>query len=171
MAASVANVFRWNCWRLVHEHPQNATEPYPPCVRGYYGTLALAYLAEDNVRRAKLEEVLRQWFRAPKEVNAMAKVNVGFDESESWAPEPGDKIEGTIVRKDTVLTQYGDRPLLEIDADGGRKTVWCGTTVLGRLYEKAKVGYFVSLTYEGEVENPKSGRTYKNYAVDLDDLT
>jgi hypothetical protein len=101
----------------------------------------------------------------------VAKVSIGFEESESWAPEPGDKVEGIVVRKDTVPTQYGPRPLLEIDADGGRTTVWCGTAILQRVFEKAEPGYFLTLVYEGEVENPKTGRSYKNYTVDLDDQT
>jgi hypothetical protein len=100
----------------------------------------------------------------------MAKRTIGTGDLTSWKPQPGDRLIGEIVRRDEVDTQYGSCGVLEIDdQQNGVTTVFCGSTILQRVYADVELGNVLDLTYEGEKTSEKTGRTFKSYVAEVDD--
>jgi hypothetical protein len=87
----------------------------------------------------------------------------------AWVPNPGDKIIGPIRRREVVMTEYGETPLLEVeDKTLGPVTVWCGKKVLKGVYDNVAVGNTLDLTFKGDKVSVKSGRTYQDFSASVD---
>ncbi|MAH46466.1 hypothetical protein CMI37_11580 [Candidatus Pacearchaeota archaeon] len=87
--------------------------------------------------------------------------------TQAWKPElKGQSVEGKLTGVKTGLGS-NDSTLYELDE--GKTSFW-GSTVLDRKMSYVKEGDRVKIEYLGMVENPKNGRTYKDWDVYIDDI-
>lgn len=111
---------------------------------------------------------------------AKEKFKEGGEESyaDTWRPEAGDTLEGTVVRGGYVLTSNSETPvhlLVITDRETDKDyTVWCSATVLkGLVMDLApKPGSKIVIQYEGKVPTKSGDRTYGkwNMAVEATDF-
>jgi hypothetical protein len=79
----------------------------------------------------------------------------------------GQDFEGTLTDIRKVTTKMGDALVADFEvADGSRCSLFL-STVLERLVNGNLVGRLIRIEYLGEVKNPKSGRTYKDFTVEV----
>lgn len=103
-----------------------------------------------------------------KEKDPMSTLEDRLDRnSEGWRPKPGDQIVGRIVSLSMYTGgDYGDYPLLEVEADDGRLVaVHAFHTVLRRELgrQKPAVGERIGIRYLG-----RHDRGYEHYRVVMD---
>lgn len=94
------------------------------------------------------------------------RIEKGFPES--WRPEEGEKIIGTVVEYGVGPTDYGERDTVVVRlADGTEKTVWLLHDVLINQFkrEKPQPGERIAVKYVGQKTNPTSQRRYKDYRL------
>lgn len=80
----------------------------------------------------------------------------------------GDSIEGTLMalRKD-VLTKNGLATLADLTTlDGKEVSLFVTAGLTSRLTDQL-IGEQVKITFVGNVKNPKTGRTFKGYNVEV----
>ena len=86
---------------------------------------------------------------------------------ESWRPEVGEILVGTIVRYETGSTNYGSYPICVVrdEQSGAERSVWLLHAVLRDEFEKQK-----PLPGErcGIKRLPDSDKNYKRYVVRID---
>jgi hypothetical protein len=99
---------------------------------------------------------------------ATKSIGGAFDGPPTWKPEPGDSVQGLVTRKEMVSTQYGEKPLLEVDDTDGAVAIFCGTAILKRVFSDVNIGDRLDLVYEGERVAEKSGRTFKSYTGSIE---
>jgi hypothetical protein len=93
----------------------------------------------------------------------LSKGTLGGDLAPIWTPQPGDSISGEVVRRDEIDTKHGLTGMLEVeDAKQGLVAIFCGSTVLKRLYSRVDVGFTIDVTFEGE-KLSKNGNRFKSY--------
>lgn len=123
----------------------------------------------------EIDAVARGFFQASKpQADILAALEAEMDSDDfrgaapAWKPEPDEFVAGTILSIWEATGEYGSSPAMTLSQrDGTEVTVYCSATVLRNQFERAKpsVGDTVGIKYLGEVENPKSKRTYKNYQM------
>lgn len=91
-------------------------------------------------------------------------------DSESWRPEPGDKLVGTVVEVSTFQGDYQPYPVIEVEKDDG--TVWAfhayhtvAKNEIARL-EPAE-GDKIGIKYFGKVKTKPGSKydSYEKYAI------
>ncbi len=99
----------------------------------------------------------------------------GIENAESWDPEPGDILKGTVIGGKIIPTKYGPAPIINILKDGEEGsqvfTVWCSRSILrGRLAELApKPGKGISVKYVGLKQPKKDGNAFHMYVMDVEE--
>jgi hypothetical protein len=97
---------------------------------------------------------------------AYKSISTGGD---SWAPDPGDELEGEVVKAGTGESQYGEFSWVVVRTTDGNEIVVNGFgMILARALPQLKVTDKVHLQYEGMIAGG-GGRTYKSYIVSVDD--
>ncbi|MEJ5370251.1 MAG: hypothetical protein WHT08_18220 [Bryobacteraceae bacterium] len=89
---------------------------------------------------------------------------------ESWRPEPGDVLVGTVLRYDVGHTAYGPVRTCTVRTDDGeRVAIWLSSTVLLDLFkrERPQVGERIGLRYQGK--HPEHGYHRYRLIVDRDE--
>jgi hypothetical protein len=96
------------------------------------------------------------------------------DRPETWKPEPGDMLAGTLVKGDRVMTQNGDARLMVIHDEETDKnwTVWCsGKMLRDAVIEKAPaLGSLIVVEFHGKFpvqSNPSY--SFNKYSVIVDE--
>jgi len=104
---------------------------------------------------------LKERFMANKGGN-----DAGDIRGETWNPEPGDILVGTVVAKRSIFMHGRNRENIVVKAENGELwTVW-QNKVLEDMFKRVKEGSAVAIEYLGEQEG-KHGQTYKNYRWDV----
>jgi hypothetical protein len=83
-----------------------------------------------------------------------------------WAPEPGDVVQGTVVKVETVKAFGQSAPVLFLLLEDERYlTIRCGGVVLRRNLDEHKPapGDLVALRFDGMRTSQSSGREYAAY--------
>jgi hypothetical protein len=85
----------------------------------------------------------------------------------SWRPEPGETIEGTIKRvNETTITEYGEQSFIELTTADGTVTVWCNSILSEQIEsEDVKPGDHVAIKFLGLKKSKRGNRQYKNYIL------
>ena len=94
-----------------------------------------------------------------------------FTEKTIWNTKDltvGSTIEGYYIDKEEFTSQYGETTCYVIEDNAGKKFGIYGSASLDRQFKNVAEGYYVWVTYNGEVKS-KNGRTVKDYSVDYDD--
>lgn len=107
---------------------------------------------------------------------AKKRANEEARDSDTWDPEPGEKIVGVLLKAEIVKTRNGPAPVLVIrnlgEPSGGiasdkSGTVWASRTVLwGELErEMPAIGKRVAIQFDGKKEPTQGGNAYFSYTV------
>lgn len=79
----------------------------------------------------------------------------------------GDYIEGYFMGERNGKTKYGDAVFLDFKGEG--EDNFCIVKTSGMIADWDNLlGVKVKIQYTGDVENPKTGRTFKNYKIFAD---
>ena len=96
------------------------------------------------------------------------------EKAETWRPEPGDMLAGTLVRGDRIMTARGDSRIMVIHDEETDKdwTVWCsGKMLLDAVLEKAPAeGSLIVVEFHGKFpvqSNPSY--SFNKYTVIVDE--
>jgi hypothetical protein len=90
------------------------------------------------------------------------------DFAESWQPEPGEKLAGTITGFDSRDGGYGEYPIVTVEQEGGeRAAVHAYHAALKRQLGRANpaVGDPITITYAGKVAPASGGNAYHSYTL------
>jgi hypothetical protein len=97
---------------------------------------------------------------------------------EEWNPQPGDVIVGTIaaITARQVTTKEGYQrwlPIVTVDpGEKGKPAVIVDggfSTADALIAARPKIGQQIGFKFHGPVDNPKSGKTFDKYTVELED--
>lgn len=83
-----------------------------------------------------------------------------------WQPEPGDVVQGTVVKVETVKAFGQTAPVIFLLLESGKYlTIRCGGVVLRRHLEESKpdTGDLVAVGFDGMRTSQSSGREYASY--------
>lgn len=83
-----------------------------------------------------------------------------------WQPEPGDVVQGTVVKVETVKAFGQTAPVIFLILESGKYlTIRCGGVVLRRHLEENKPGPgdLVAVGFDGMRTSQSSGREYASY--------
>jgi hypothetical protein len=82
-----------------------------------------------------------------------------------WQPEPGDVVQGTVVKVEDVKAFGQTAPVLFLLVDGAYLTVRCGGVVLRRHLEESKprAGDLVAIGFDGMRTSQSTRREYASY--------
>lgn len=82
-----------------------------------------------------------------------------------WRPEPGEEIQGTVVKIETRRAFGTSSPVLFIMVDDRYWSIRCSGVVLKSWLdrEKPREGDLVAFRYLGMVASPSTGREYAGY--------
>jgi hypothetical protein len=98
--------------------------------------------------------------------------------AEKWDPEPGEVLQGILLRADTPITQYGESLVLTVRNVGKKSggvaknktaAVWAGTVLRGLLEDfeagQPKVGKALAIRYEGMKDTKDGSNQYKSFTL------
>lgn len=88
-------------------------------------------------------------------------------ESNSWRPDKGEEIKGTLVGVEARDSGYGPYPMLLLDVDGAEVAVHAFHTVLRTELAKRrpKPGDELTIKYLGKTADSKDRKGYHSYRV------
>lgn len=70
---------------------------------------------------------------------------------ETWEPEDGDSVTGVALEIRTATTKYGEKPVLDLEVDGQKVSVWANRILLEAMEEEGvDEGDTVTITYKGK---------------------
>ena len=86
------------------------------------------------------------------------------EQTPTWKPEKADDfLEGILTNKRSDVGPNNSM-MYEIQTDKKKMSVW-GTTSLDMCMQIVKVGNKIKIVFEGEKNNPKTGRDFKAFKV------
>jgi hypothetical protein len=84
--------------------------------------------------------------------------------SETWNFDEEEVCQGVLVSVEHEVGDFKSNMYTLETKEGKRVGVW-GSTVIDSRLKNATLGQEIVIWYKGKVENPKSGRKFKNYEV------
>ena len=78
---------------------------------------------------------------------------------------PGDKVEGKLVKLSKGETPFGEAEFLHLADEAGEETSVCISANLKGYDWQSFIGSEVQISYTGNERNPETKRTYKVYDV------
>lgn len=101
-----------------------------------------------------------EWLDDDKGLEKAQTEQEALADAETWTPEPGDVLKGTVLSGRRISSEYGALNIISIvDKDKTIWNVWCGRTILrglvGELYPKPGKG--IKIKYVGLKQPKKTG--------------
>ena len=116
---------------------------------------------------------MNDWLDDAKKAVGDSDGNGEKEYAETWKPEAGDMLAGTVVRGDFVPTSNGDTHLLVVrdDETGKEYTVWCSSYMLKQqvIDLAPAMGSLIVIAFHGKKQSKKDpSRSFNDYTMKVE---